>query len=264
MEKVITLKKEAVQYSRYKKAFDYIIENQRIGNSYLANLTFPTKLITDTTLDELYNVSIAKYKLLVKNKFVVFSPETFITIKNGLIMTRPMKGTITSEIPNAAEIIMQNEKEFAEHMTVVDLLRNDLNMVAENVRVEKFRYIDEIKTSSKNLLQVSSLITGDLKNEYKCCLGDMFQKLLPAGSVTGAPKRKTVEIINQAEGYDRGYYTGVFGIFDGQNLDSGVMIRFVEKFEDELYFKSGGGITVYSEPEKEYQELLDKVYVPVG
>ena len=129
--------------------------------------------------------------------------------------------------------------------------------------VEQFRYIDTVSTHAGSLLQVSSRITGALPGDYHARIGSIIAALLPAGSVTGAPKKKTVEIIRKAENYDRGYYTGICGYFDGSTLDSGVMIRYIEKNGDNLFFKSGGGITVYSDPEKEYQELIDKVYVPV-
>ena len=85
---------------------------------------------------------------------------------------------------------------------------------------------------------------------------------MPAGSISGAPKKKTIEIIDEVEGYERGSYTGIFGIFDGNDLDSGVMIRFIEKDGAEMYYKSGGGITINSIAENEYNELIDKVYVP--
>lgn len=88
--------------------------------------------------------------------------------------------------------------------------------------------------------------------------------MLPAGSVTGAPKRETIKIIEEVEQYDRGWYTGVFGIFDGKQLDSAVMIRFIERDSEGLIYKSGGGITFMSDPAKEYEELIAKVYVPVG
>ena len=87
--------------------------------------------------------------------------------------------------------------------------------------------------------------------------------MLPAGSISGAPKKKTLEIIEEAEGYDRGFFTGVFGYFDGRNLDSAVMIRFIERQGDQLVFKSGGGVTSFSECKQEYVELIDKVYVPI-
>ena len=90
-----------------------------------------------------------------------------------------------------------------------------------------------------------------------------METILPAGSVTGAPKKKTLEIIKSVEGYSRGYFTGIVGLFDGSQFDSGVMIRFVEQTENGLIFKSGGGITVNSNWENEYQEMIDKVYVPI-
>jgi len=172
-----------------------------------------------------------------------------------------MKGTIAADIPNAKAIILADKKEKAEHSTIVDLIRNDLNLVATKVKVERFRYVEKIRTRQKDLLQVSSEITGSLPTNYAEQIGDILMKLLPAGSISGAPKKKTVEIIQAAEGQERGYYTGVFGYFDGKNLDSGVMIRYIEKNANGLYYRSGGGITTFSDCEKEYQELLDKIYV---
>jgi para-aminobenzoate synthetase component I len=86
---------------------------------------------------------------------------------------------------------------------------------------------------------------------------------LPAGSICGAPKKKTIDLIQSAENHERGYYTGVFGCFDGENLHSGVMIRFIEKTSDGLVYKSGGGITHLSHPKEEYNEMIKKIYVPI-
>jgi len=113
-------------------------------------------------------------------------------------------------------------------------------------------------------LQVSSKISGKLEKNWQKNLGDIITKLLPAGSITGTPKKKTVQIIKETEGYNRGFFTGVFGVFDGENLDSAVMIRFVEKQKNQLYYKSGGGITIDSDVQAEYHEMMEKVYVPVG
>jgi len=88
--------------------------------------------------------------------------------------------------------------------------------------------------------------------------------MLPAGSVTGAPKKETVRIIRESEKYNRGWYTGIFGVFDGRNLDSAVMIRFIENDSGTMCYKSGGGITFMSNAESEYKELIGKVYVPVS
>lgn len=247
----------------FKTGFDKVQKNIRLGNSYLVNYTRKTKIETNLTLEEIFYHSNAKYKLFYKDFFVFFSPETFVKIIDGKILTYPMKGTIDASIENAAEILKNDKKEKAEHYTVVDLLRNDLSMVADDVKVDRFQHIDFIKTQQKDLYAMSSEISGELKPEFDGKVGSIMQKLLPAGSILGAPKPKTLEIILEAEGYDRGYYTGVCGWFDGKNVDSCVMIRFIEKDGDQLYFKSGGGITHMSKLEDEYQEMKNKIYVPI-
>ncbi|MCE4066610.1 aminodeoxychorismate synthase component I [Chryseobacterium gleum] len=247
----------------FKIGFDKVQKNIRLGNSYLVNYTRKTKIETNLTLEEIFYHSNAKYKVFYKDFFVFFSPETFVKIIDGKILTYPMKGTIDASIENAAEILKNDKKEKAEHYTVVDLLRNDLSMVADEVKVDQFQHIDFIKTQQKDLYAMSSEISGTVKSEFIGRIGSIMKKLLPAGSILGAPKPKTLEIILNAEGYDRGYYTGVCGWFDGQNVDSCVMIRFIEKEGDQLYFKSGGGITHMSKLEDEYQEMKNKIYVPI-
>lgn len=259
----IFLMKKTVCYEKYKKAFDQVHQQIAIGNTYLLNLTFPTEVDSSIDLKTIFYQSQAKYKLWYKNQFVVFSPEIFIKIDNGQISSYPMKGTIDANLPGAREVIMSSEKEMAEHATIVDLIRNDMSIHAKNVRVEKFRYFDEIKTNEKHLLQVSSKISGNLESDNLEHLGEIIFSLLPAGSICGAPKKMTLEIIDQIENYDRGFYTGIVGFFDGQNFDSGVMIRFIERAGDQLVYKSGGGIHFLSDPKAEYQEMIDKVYVPI-
>ncbi len=247
----------------FQEGFEHVQKNIRLGNSYLTNYTRKTKIETNLSLEEIFHHSRAKYKVLFKDFFVFFSPETFVKIVGDKIYTYPMKGTIDASLENAAEVLKNDKKEKAEHYTVVDLLRNDLSMVADHVKLNKFQYIDFLKTHEKDLYAMSSEISGDLKPEFKGKIGSMMQKLLPAGSILGAPKPKTLEIILEAEGFDRGFYTGVCGWFDGVNLDSCVMIRFIEKEGDQLYFKSGGGITHMSKLEDEYQEMKNKIYVPI-
>jgi para-aminobenzoate synthetase component 1 len=248
----------------YKNKFDKVVSHLSRGDSYLTNLTVKTKINTGLSLKELYFLSHARYKLLFENSFLVFSPETFVRIKEGKIFSYPMKGTIDASLADAKEKILSDRKEMAEHVTIVDLIRNDLSAVAENVQVTRFRYAEEIKTMHKNLLQISSEIRGDLTADYFDKLGNILLSLLPAGSVSGAPKYKTMEIIRAAENEPRGYYTGVVGVFDGQMLESGVMIRFIENDHDTHYYRSGGGITTQSTVETEYQEAIDKVYVPLN
>ena len=252
-----------VNFSEYKPKFDYVVEQIRLGNSFLTNLTQPTRVKTNLSLIDFYERGSAKYKLWVKDRFAVLSPETFVQIKDGKIASFPMKGTIDATIPNAESIILNDPKEKAEHATIVDLIRNDLSLVADEVEVKRYRYIDKITTNKQDLLQVSSEISGQLPADFHERLGDILFALLPAGSICGAPKKKTLEVIEQAEGYERGFYTGICGWFDGSALDSAVMIRFLEQNDDSLIFKSGGGITSKSEVEKEYEELIQKVYVPI-
>lgn len=259
----LKFEKFPISYKNYLSAFENVMLNIKNGNTYLLNLTFPTKVKTNYTLEEIFYLSKSKYKLYFNNKFVVFSPETFVQISDGKIYSFPMKGTIDASIENAEEKLLNDEKEMAEHNTIVDLIRNDLSMVAKNVKVDKFRYVEKINTSNKALLQTSSVISGELEDNYNENIGTIMFSLLPAGSISGAPKKKTVEIVKEVENHPRNYFTGIFGIFDGNNLDSAVMIRFIEKVNGELYFKSGGGITFMSNPESEYQEMIDKVYVPI-
>lgn len=253
-----------VTFETYKKGFDVVLEHIHKGDTYLLNFTQPTPVETNLSLEEIFYLSEAPYKILLENQFVCFSPESFVKIKNGKIASFPMKGTIDAETEKAEELILSDSKELAEHNTIVDLIRNDLSLVAENVTVERFRYLERIHTTQKDLWQVSSEITGALPENYASKIGDILFAMLPAGSVSGAPKKKTVEIIQKAENYERGYYTGVFGVFDGKNLDSCVLIRFLENQDGHLVYKSGGGITFMSHAETEYEEMKKKVYVPIA
>lgn len=197
-----------------------------------------------------------------------------------------MKGTLDASLPNAEKLLMEDRKEAAEHATIVDLIRNDLSRVAEDVRVDKYRYVDVLHTNKGDILQTSSEISGRLPEDYPHHLGEILDAQLPAGSITGAPKDKTMQIIQEAEGYDRGFYTGIMGIYDQGELNSAVMIRFIEEetspvdFEADgeknfkanegkkpkksrkLYFKAGGGITSKSDCRREYEEVIQKIYLP--
>lgn len=251
-----------IAIEEYRQKFEAVQEHIRSGHTYLLNLTQPTPIESDYSLNDIYTMAHAPYKLRVKDQFVCFSPEPFITIEKSTIHAYPMKGTIDASIPNAIDAILNDPKELAEHTMIVDLLRNDLGIVAKDIRVEKFRYITTIDTGKKKLHQVSSHILGKLNENWRENAGELVQKLLPAGSISGTPKRRTIEIIEAVEGYKRGYFTGVFGHFDGKNLYSAVSIRFVENNEGNLLYKSGGGITADSNLESEYQELIDKIYIP--
>lgn len=249
-------------FEEYNEKFNQVQQHIRAGNTYLLNLTQQTPIQSDYTLREIYTMANAPYKLRIGQKFVCFSPEAFITIENNRIHTYPMKGTIDANIPNSVEIILNDPKELAEHTMIVDLLRNDLGIVSTEIKVEKFRYLSTIETGDKRLHQVSSHISGKLNDDWKHNIGNILQALLPAGSISGTPKKKSVELIEAIEGYERGYFSGIFGYFDGENLYSAVSIRYIEQTEEGLVYKSGGGITAESSPQSEYQEMLDKIYIP--
>ncbi|MCK9163253.1 MAG: aminodeoxychorismate synthase component I, partial [Bacteroidales bacterium] len=149
-------------FENYNNQFNIIRKGLLNGDSFLANLTIKTKIDINLSLEEIFYRANSKYKLLLKDKLVCFSPESFVRINNNKISTYPMKGTIDASIKNASDVILNDYKETCEHNTIVDLMRNDLNIIASKVRVERFRYIDELKTSRGNILQVSSEIVGDL------------------------------------------------------------------------------------------------------
>ena len=250
-------------FNIYKNKFDNIISNIKKGNTYIANLTNESIINQKINLKDIYIKSNSKYNLYYKNKFVSFSPETFIKISNNIISSYPMKGTIDAAINNASEILLNNKKELAEHTMIVDLIRNDLSLVASNVTVDNFRYCEKINAGNKQLLQTSSKVSATLKNNWHENIGNIITKLLPAGSITGTPKKSTINILNNIENYNRKFYTGIWGIYDGETLDSSVLIRFIQKNNNGSYsYKSGGGITIDSNCTDEYNEMIDKVYLP--
>ncbi len=255
--------KSPVDFQVYQNGFDRALAAIKAGDTYLLNLCYSTKLSNRLSLSEIYDAAQAPFKLLVDGKFVVFSPEQFVSVVDGVIRTFPMKGTIDASLPDAKAKLLADIKEQEEHATVVDLLRNDLCIVSDQVTVNQYRFITEIATAEKTLLQCSTEISGVLKETYIDRPGSMMHALLPAGSVTGAPKKRTVELIKAIEPDPRNYFTGVFGVFDGKDLNSAVMIRMIEQREDGFYYRSGGGLTYRSNAAQEYQEMLDKVYIPV-
>ncbi len=259
----VELKFTPIDKNFFSERFHKVISHLKNGDSYLLNLTFPTPIKINLTLAEIFREAQAPYKLLYKDRFVVFSPECFIKTGNGEIFTYPMKGTIDTAVEDAQNLLLNNKKEEWEHNTIVDLMRNDLSMVASDVALSRYRFIERIKTQKGEILQTSSEIKGKLPKGWQKNLGDILLILLPAGSISGAPKKKTVEIIRQTEIDRRGYYTGIFGIFDGENLDSAVSIRFIEKKKNKSLYRSGGGVTAYSNLDDEYQEIIQKIYVPV-
>lgn len=252
-----------IPIEEYQSKFEMVQQGLKSGEIDVVNLTVKTPICTNIDSKEIFIRSQSPYRIYVPDRFVCFSPERFVKIENGKISSNPMKGTIDASMPNAEQLILDDPKEISEHTTTTNLIVEELCSITRNVTIKRFRYIDLIELSNRTLLQVSSEVEGELPNDYMARMGDILFSLLPAGSITGSPKAKAKEYISLAEGQSRGYYCGIAGYFDGEMLDTTVLIRLIETDQEgKMYFRSGGGITSQSVCKKEYQEVLDKIYLP--
>ena len=218
-------------FDDYERRFNIVKQALQRGDSFLVNLTSRTPVSTNLSIKEIFDSTDAPYRLYVPERFVCFSPERFVLIQeDGTISTDPMKGTIDASLPNAEETILSNPKETAEHATVVDLLRNDISMNASNVHVARYRYITLIKGQEKSILQVSSEIKGQLSADWRSKVGDIILDMLPAGSISGAPKNSTVATIKKADGngvinLEINYFLNGLGGSSFQIVASGVGVK---------------------------------------
>lgn len=229
------------------------------GFSYLVNYCSQTEIRLVEPLISSFAASVAPFTVFFENQFISFSPEAFVSIVNNEIITTPMKGT---GYDDAA--LLADAKEQAEHATIVDLLRNDIGRVATGIQLGRYRYLTGIPQSDgRTLYQTSTEIRGKMPADWRSRIGEWLPLLLPAGSVTGAPKKKTVELIRKYENEPRGFFTGIAAAFDGEHFYSCVLIRYIDLVSTPYKFRSGAGITIYSDPEAEYREILSKVYLPV-
>jgi para-aminobenzoate synthetase component 1 len=245
----------------YQQAFKKVQYHLHRGDTYLLNLSFEVPIQMNTGLDAVYRSAGALFKTYWAPYWISFSPERFVDIEGQTLSTHPMKGTISSEFPEAAERLLNDKKENAEHYTIVDLMRNDLSSVGRQTRVEKFKYLTEVQREGHGLLQMSSHIKTQLPEDWTSHLGDIFFRLLPAGSITGAPKQKTVDIIEAVETHQREFYTGVSGVFYDGKVDSAILIRYIGQRNGQCYYKTGGGITTQSQWEDEYNEIREKSWI---
>jgi para-aminobenzoate synthetase component 1 len=168
------LTKYPITLEDYKHKYNQVIEALHKGDSFLMNLTIPTPVQNKLDFQTYFDHAKSKYVIWLKEQFIAFSPETFIQIQNGKIATFPMKGTIDASLPNAKELLLNDPKEYAEHATIVDLLRNDLSRVASKVRVTNFRYYEEIPTQNGVIGQMSSAIEGELPPDYASKIGSIL------------------------------------------------------------------------------------------
>ncbi|KNZ41206.1 anthranilate synthase component I [Acetobacterium bakii] len=188
------------------------------------------------------------------------SPETLVSLRNGQLSTYPIAGTCPrgktpAEDEANIKAMMNDEKELSEHNMLVDLGRNDLGKISEfgTVRVEGYQEI--LKFS--HVSHIASTVTGTLKSEMDQL--DAIAAVLPAGTLSGAPKKRAIEIINELENQKRGVYGGAVGYIDfSGNMDMCIAIRMAVKKNNKVYVSAGAGIVADSIPENEYKESYNK------
>lgn len=251
-------------WPQYARAFGAVQTALATGQTYVLNLCTRTPIECNQNLDQIASRIEGTRLFWWRNRLLCFSPEPFVQIDpDGRICTHPMKGTSAQGDRTSLRILMQSPKERSEHAMIVDLLRNDLGRIGSDIRVSAWRRPSRIRTrQGTDIWQTSSRIEGRLGTDWRRRLGDILFELLPAGSVSGMPKKRAAELIHSIESAPRHWYTGIFGIFTGSRLDTAVAIRFLEQSAHQLYYRSGGGITSESRMEDEYAECIRKIYIP--
>ena len=250
---------------KIEKAREYILD----GDIFEVNLSqcFSALIKPDYPLDLLYNklrninkAPFSAYLNFDSLKILSASPERFLSITNRHIETRPIKGTISRsadsiEDINLMEILKNSSKDRAENVMIVDLMRNDLGKICTigSVVVDSLCEVE----SFTNVHHLVSVVEGDL--EYGRSTLDIIKACFPGGSITGAPKIRSMEIIEELEECNRGVYCGSVGYFGfNGNVDLSIAIRTVVVNNDTLSFHAGGAITLDSDPLTEYNETLLK------
>lgn len=193
------------------------------------------------------------------------SPETLVKLQDGELSTFPIAGTsprggTSEEDAELEERLLKDPKELAEHNMLVDLGRNDLGRVSRYGSVNVQEYLKIQKYS--HVMHITSVVTGQLRENMDQL--DAVAAVLPAGTLSGAPKIRACEIINELEGIRRGIYGGAIGYIDFTgNMDVCIAIRTAVKKDGRVYIQSGGGVVADSDPEKEYQESINKAMAVV-
>lgn len=257
-------KTPSVSFKEYSKAIDKIKKEIKKGNTYQVNYTFDFKVKTNLDSFKLYNYlrkkQNTKYSAFLENDFekvLSFSPELFFKIKNGTILTEPMKGTIRrgktkKEDYKNIKFLKNDVKNISENLMIVDLLRNDLTKVANPGSV-KVSNLFKVKTY-KTLHQMVSNVKAKLSKKAK--LEDVIKALFPCGSITGAPKISTMKIIDKLEKGSRDVYCGAIAFLSPKEKVFSVPIRVLQKkaSEKDFIYRVGGGIVWDSKIKEEWVE----------
>ncbi len=251
----------------YRNAFDVVKKFLHEGDCYQVNLAqrYAAQASGDgwSAYQALRRLSPAPYSAFLdwpQAQILCASPERFLQVRNGRVETKPIKGTRPRssdlvEDARLAQELRQHPKDRAENLMIVDLLRNDLGKSCQpgSIKAPKLFEVE----SYSNVHHLVSTVEGQLKNG--CDALDVLRGCFPGGSITGAPKQRAMEIIEQLEPNRRGLYCGAIGYigFDG-NMDTNIAIRTLVYAENEIRCWAGGGLVADSECEAEYQETLDK------
>ncbi|MBK7103755.1 MAG: chorismate-binding protein [Ignavibacteriae bacterium] len=256
-----------ISKSNYVKNIERIKNFIEKGDTYQINFTSKAKFnfigeITSLFLNGIFNQS-AGYSVLIntdKEFILSFSPELFFETDYKSIICKPMKGTIKrkgnpSEYKSLINQIQNDEKNLAENVMIVDLLRNDIGKISQvnSVKVEKLYEVEKYET----LFQLTSTVIGKLKSNK---LSEIIKNLFPSGSITGAPKIRSMQIIAELEKSSRKLYTGAIGIITNRKSVFNIPIRTISinKKTNVGELGLGSGVVWDSNPEKEYEEVLLK------
>ncbi len=246
----------------YKKDIARVIEYIYAGDIFQANLSrrfdaaLPYGFDAFSHYAHLREINAAPYCAYLNFndvKLVSTSPERFLEVRGKIVETRPIKGTLPSSLPASA--LKDSDKDCAENVMIVDLLRNDLSKVCDDHSIE-VSSLCEVETF-EGLHHLVSIVRGKLRGDQGAM--DALRACFPGGSITGAPKIRAMQIIDELEPQPRGAYCGAIGYagFDGA-MDTAITIRTLVYRDRTVSLQTGGGITAQSDPQKELEETLTK------
>lgn len=252
-----------LNFNNYKQDFYKIKDELKKGNTYQVNYTQEIRFSTHCTGFEIFNnllsIQDTKYKAYLKTEFIEiisFSPELFFKIKNNKITLQPMKGTIkrgkTTKEDNDNKHFLQNDpKNRSENMMIVDLLRNDISQIAKPTTLKVKKLLEVV--TYPTLHQMISTLKAQI---LPCSLYSIFKAIFPCGSITGAPKKSTMRIIDNLEKRQRGVYCGAIGVISNKKSIFNVPIRTITSYNENFYrYGVGSGIVWDSKLCEEFEEL---------
>ena len=245
---------KAKEYIREGDIFQAVI-SRRFVSDYEESLINPYRVLR-TTNPSPYMV----YMNLDDVEIMSTSPETLVRLQDGRLTTFPVagsrpRGKDKEEDRALMEELLRDEKELSEHNMLVDLGRNDLGRISRFGSVEVTQYMTIHKYSK--IMHICSQVEGEIRRDQDAL--DAVKSVLPAGTLSGAPKIRACEIIDELESEPRGIYGGALGYIDfSGNMDTCIAIRMAVKKDGKVYVQAGGGIVADSQPDLEYEESANK------